>query len=113
MTVDSKLAFQSPGIDCKKSIPPGWESIPGLFKRFTNSGSDHCFIFTFMPYVPDVFAIVIFIGIVCEFVFRSVASKLFKLLLYNLRKCSFHSITIPEIRFFAHFKGYYQNHDML
>ncbi len=24
-----------------KSIPPGWESIPGLLKRFTNSGSDH------------------------------------------------------------------------
>jgi hypothetical protein len=21
------------------SIPPGWESIPGLFKRFTNTGS--------------------------------------------------------------------------
>jgi hypothetical protein len=23
--------------------PPGWESIPGLLKRFTNSGSVFCF----------------------------------------------------------------------
>jgi hypothetical protein len=23
-----------------ESIPPGWESIPGLLKRFTNTGSD-------------------------------------------------------------------------
>jgi hypothetical protein len=36
------------------------------------------FIFTCLPIVPDVFAIVIVIGIVCEFIFRSVATKLFK-----------------------------------
>jgi hypothetical protein len=29
----------SPGIDSEESIPPGWESIPGLLKRFTNTGS--------------------------------------------------------------------------
>jgi hypothetical protein len=28
-----------PGIDSEGSIPPGWESIPGLLKRFTNTGS--------------------------------------------------------------------------
>jgi hypothetical protein len=28
--------FRSPGF---YSIPPGWESIPGLLKRFTTSGS--------------------------------------------------------------------------
>jgi hypothetical protein len=56
---------------------------------FTSSESDHCFIFTVMLYVPDVFAIVIFIEIVCEYVFRSVASKLFKFAV-SLRKCSFH-----------------------
>ncbi len=29
--------LRNPGIDSKESIPPGWESIPGLL---TNSGSD-------------------------------------------------------------------------
>jgi hypothetical protein len=29
-----------PEIDYKESIPPGWESFPGLLKRFTNTGSD-------------------------------------------------------------------------
>jgi hypothetical protein len=52
--------LRSPGIDSKESIPPayvawragtsnrvvvparpGWESIPGLLKRFTNSGSGY------------------------------------------------------------------------
>jgi hypothetical protein len=28
-----------PGIDSEGWIPPGWESIPGLLKRFTNTGS--------------------------------------------------------------------------
>jgi hypothetical protein len=31
--------LRSPGTDFMESIPPGWESFPGLFKRFTNSGS--------------------------------------------------------------------------
>ncbi len=31
--------LRSPGIDSEESIPPGWESIPGLLKRFTNTGS--------------------------------------------------------------------------
>ncbi len=30
----------SPGIDSQESIPPGWESILGLLKMFTNSGSE-------------------------------------------------------------------------
>jgi hypothetical protein len=30
----------SPGIDSKESIPSDWKSIPGLLKRFTNSGSE-------------------------------------------------------------------------
>jgi hypothetical protein len=38
----------SPGIDSEESIPPGWESIPGLLKRFTNTGSfikfQHCYV---------------------------------------------------------------------
>ncbi len=53
--------LRSPGIDSEKSIPPafvdwqagtknrvavtgppGWESIPGLLKRFTNTGSGRC-----------------------------------------------------------------------
>ncbi len=29
----------SPRIDSEESMPPGWESIPGLLKRFTNTGS--------------------------------------------------------------------------
>ncbi len=29
----------SPGIDSEESIPPSWESIPGLLKRFTNTDS--------------------------------------------------------------------------
>ncbi len=33
--------LRSPEIDSKKSIPPGWESIPGFLKRFTNLGSDN------------------------------------------------------------------------
>ncbi len=35
-------SLQNPGssrIDSEESIPPGWESIPGLLKRFTNTGS--------------------------------------------------------------------------
>jgi hypothetical protein len=28
------------GIYSGESIPTGWESVPGLLKRFTNSGSD-------------------------------------------------------------------------
>ncbi len=28
---------RSPGIDSKELIPPGWEPIPGLLKRFTSS----------------------------------------------------------------------------
>jgi hypothetical protein len=31
--------FMEPGIDSEGSIPPGWESIPELLKRFTNTGS--------------------------------------------------------------------------
>jgi hypothetical protein len=31
--------LKSPGIDSKELTPPGWESIPGLLKRFTKSGS--------------------------------------------------------------------------
>jgi hypothetical protein len=31
--------LRSPGIDSEESISPGWESIPGLLKRFTNTGS--------------------------------------------------------------------------
>ncbi len=31
--------LRSPGFDSKETIPPGWESIPGLLKRFTNRGS--------------------------------------------------------------------------
>jgi hypothetical protein len=31
--------FRCPGIDSKELIPPGWESILGILKRFTNSGS--------------------------------------------------------------------------
>jgi len=53
--------LRSPGIDSEKSIPPafedwqagrtkrvvvtgppGWESIPGLLKRFTNTGTGRC-----------------------------------------------------------------------
>ncbi len=30
------------GLRARESIPPGCESIPGLFKRFTNTGSDRC-----------------------------------------------------------------------
>ncbi len=33
--------LRSPGIDSKESIPPDWESIPELLKKFTNSGSGH------------------------------------------------------------------------
>jgi hypothetical protein len=29
----------SPGIDSEESIPPGWESTPGLVIRVTNAGS--------------------------------------------------------------------------
>jgi hypothetical protein len=37
---DSFFKFlRSPGFDSKETIPPGWESIPGLLKRFTNTGS--------------------------------------------------------------------------
>ncbi len=32
--------LRRPGIDSKELIPPGWESILGLLKRFTGSGSD-------------------------------------------------------------------------
>jgi hypothetical protein len=31
----------SPRIDSAKSIAPGWESITGLPKRFTNTGSEY------------------------------------------------------------------------
>ncbi len=31
--------FRGPGIDSKESIPPDWESVPGLLKRSTNTGS--------------------------------------------------------------------------
>ncbi len=31
--------FWRPGIDSEESIPAGWESIPGLLKRPTNTGS--------------------------------------------------------------------------
>ncbi len=47
------VQLQTPGMYCnyieselvnvsgvQESIPPGWESIPGLLKRFTNSGSE-------------------------------------------------------------------------
>ncbi len=30
--------LMGPGIDSKEAIPPGWESIPGLFKRFYKFG---------------------------------------------------------------------------
>jgi len=33
----------------QKSIPPDWESIPGLLKRFTNSGSDMNIQAAFFP----------------------------------------------------------------
>jgi hypothetical protein len=33
------LRLRTPGIHSKESIPPGWESIPGLLKSFTKSGS--------------------------------------------------------------------------
>jgi hypothetical protein len=32
--------LRSPGIDSNESIPPGWESIPELLKRFTNTSSE-------------------------------------------------------------------------
>jgi hypothetical protein len=32
--------LRRPGIDSEEWIPPGWESIPGLLKRFTNTGSE-------------------------------------------------------------------------
>jgi hypothetical protein len=31
--------LRRPGINFKEPIQTGWESIPGLIKRFTNSGS--------------------------------------------------------------------------
>jgi hypothetical protein len=31
--------LRRPGIDSEDSIPPGWESIPGLLNRFKNTGS--------------------------------------------------------------------------
>ena len=31
--------FKEPWIDSEESISPGWESISGLLKRFTNTGS--------------------------------------------------------------------------
>ncbi len=36
-------------IDSMESIPPGWESIPGFLKRFTNTGSDTLPQFLFYP----------------------------------------------------------------
>jgi hypothetical protein len=39
---DSARIFKfsrSPGIDSEESTPPDWELIPGLLKRFTNTGS--------------------------------------------------------------------------
>jgi len=30
--------FSGPGIDSNEAIPPGWESIPGLFERFYKFG---------------------------------------------------------------------------
>ncbi len=34
-------ALRGTGIDSKESIPPEWGSIPGLLKKFTNSGSGY------------------------------------------------------------------------
>jgi hypothetical protein len=36
--------------EAQKSIPPGWESIPGLLKRFTNTGSALQVIFAITNY---------------------------------------------------------------
>ncbi len=33
----------------QESIPPGWESIPGFLKKFTNTGSDKNFHLMKMP----------------------------------------------------------------
>jgi hypothetical protein len=46
--------FSGPGIDSKEAIPPGWESIPGLFKRVTNSGSGSL-VFSSIADSPRVF----------------------------------------------------------
>jgi hypothetical protein len=37
-----------PGIDSEESFPSGWESIPGLLKRFTNTGSAFSWLFAFV-----------------------------------------------------------------
>ncbi len=36
--------LRSPRIDSKESIPPGWASIPGLDKMFSNTGSEPVFV---------------------------------------------------------------------
>ncbi len=49
--------LRSPGIDVKESISPGWESIPVLLKRFTNSGSvmlpNLYLYFIFQKFIPE------------------------------------------------------------
>jgi hypothetical protein len=51
--IDSAKLFSLAGNYVKKScrtLPPGWESIPGLLKRFTNTGSDTLAQFLLYPY---------------------------------------------------------------
>jgi hypothetical protein len=46
-----------PRIDSDESIPPGWELIPGLLKKFTNTGCE--VLVTYTPtctFVPVTFA---------------------------------------------------------
>jgi hypothetical protein len=47
--------LRCPGINAKESIPPGWESIPELFNRFTNTGSGlfHHVLVNFMSSNPE------------------------------------------------------------
>ncbi len=45
------LKLSSPGIDSKESIPPGWESIPGLHIMITNSGSTLCTYIVHCTYI--------------------------------------------------------------
>ncbi len=40
-SVRCHVPLRSPGINAEESIPPGWESIPGLLKRFTNKSLDY------------------------------------------------------------------------
>jgi hypothetical protein len=49
--IDSASLCSMTGREGRRTGPPGWESIPGLLKRFTNSGCSPTCIYAFALFI--------------------------------------------------------------